>query len=276
MGAVLFEEFRFRYHIRPPRFREGDMAFALPASWLQKRHETAMTVSLITNRKLFGEVYSGLQPDYFDAMPPDSGVYVCPLVETTKLQPGVSRPGDIDLLIIPYEGDALILHRIVAMEIKVVRATFAKQGKAPNDMGFSQARALSALGFPYVALAHLIVSDRSPREMWRKMNVARVLDSDGRVEFLPSILADWLPIDLMNRSFGRLVKATSEQTRIGLVAAYLGSDDDEIAKRAKPMWFPATRKAQLNPDTQRSLLTSVADLFTRAPQLFLDNPRYDP
>jgi hypothetical protein len=69
----------------------------------------------------------------------------------------------------------------MAIEVKAIRASFAKQGRSPNEYGFSQAAALIAIGFPYVTVAHLIVSDRSPRSAWRKMMGAVVLNSDGEL-----------------------------------------------------------------------------------------------
>jgi len=233
-----------------------------------------MIVSLVTNRRLFGHVYWGLQPDFFDDMAPGSGVYVRPLVQTAEIS-SAERPGDIDMLIVPYEGDTLLLHRVMAIEVKVLRATFGKQGKSPNEMGISQASALRAMGFPYVALAHLIVSDRSPREAWRKIGVARILDDQGHAEFLPSVQTDWLPIDLMTRSFGRLAGATLQEPSIGLVAMYLGADEDEIIGHNRPLWLPDTRRSLFNSSFDRSLLERVAKRFVEAPELFLDIPRYD-
>lgn len=234
-----------------------------------------MIISLITNRKLFGYVYWGLQPDFFDDMAPDSGVYVRPFVRTGEISLA-ERPGDIDILILPYEGNTLLLHRVMAIEVKVLRATFRKQGKSPNEIGTSQASALRVMGFPYVALAHLIVSDQSPREAWREIGVARILDHQGRAEMMPSVQADWLPIDLMTRTFGRLVGATAEEPSLGLVAAYLGADEGEIVKHDRPLWIPDTRRSRLNSLANRSLVERIAERFVEAPELFLDIPRYDP
>ncbi|MCO6391516.1 hypothetical protein GTW25_10790 [Aliihoeflea aestuarii] len=269
------DEFKFRCAVRPPTLHDGDPAIAVPTGWIGKKSEPGMIISLITNRKLFGYVYWGLQPDFFDDMAPHSGVYVRPLVQTSEIS-SAERPGDIDLLIVPYEGNTLLLHRVMAIEVKVLRATFSKQGKSPNDMGVSQASALRVVGFPYVALAHLIVSDRSPPEAWREIGLARVLDHHGRAEFLPSVQTDWLPIDLMTRSFGRLMNATTGEPSLGLVSAYLGADEDEIVKRNRPLWIPDTRRSLLNSLVDRRLLERIAARFMEDPNLFFDIPRHDP
>ena len=143
-------------------------------------------------------------------MPKASGVYVAFAVPTDKFSVTVRRPGDVDMLAIPYEGDELILHRTLAIEVKAVRATFLKQGKSPNEFGLSQVRGLSSLGFPYVAVAHLIVADASPEVAWREIGCARVLDKEGNVELLSPVATDCLPTDLIERSFGRLSKASPD------------------------------------------------------------------
>ncbi len=157
MGGQNQFRMRHRTRMRPPRPRAGQAGFFLPRTLIEDRHELALTISFITKRRAFGYAYAGIQPDYFFSMPQDSGVYVCPVVPTEILTSEIRYPGDIDLLIVPYEMDELVLDRVVAVEIKAVRASFANQGKSPNGFGVSQASGLLQMGFPYVALAHLIV-----------------------------------------------------------------------------------------------------------------------
>lgn len=210
-------------------------------------------------------------------MPKRSGVYICPIVPTKLLSNNSERPGDIDLLIIPYEEDELILDRVMALEVKAIRASFEKQGKSPNDFGFSQAKSLWQLGFPFVGVAHLIFSDTSPESAWRDIGVVRVVDEQGRAETLPDQRIDWLPIDLVGRAFGRL-KATSPFEEIGLVSTFIGNKSADITgeNNRSHMWLPECRRALRNPYINKSLLKNVADLFETRPECFLDNPRYDP
>ncbi|WP_449045257.1 hypothetical protein [Paracoccus versutus] len=265
---------RYRLTNRARPLQDGEPAFAIPVKMLRHRHELAATISFITRRKLFGLSYWGLQPGYFDRIPQDSGVLVRPAVPIAELVPGATFPGDIDLLIVPYEGNELVLDRTIAIEIKIVRASFAKQGKSPNDFGVTQATALQKLGFPYVAIAHLIVSDQSPREAWRPAGLVRIIGPDGLAEQLPDIETDWLPADLMERSFGRM-QATAPEP-IGLVAAYLGPNDENLFDVAHGTWFPLCRAAQSGAKSNSALLAAVAALVERRQDYFLDNPRYDP
>lgn len=260
---------------RPSRVRHGEMFYALPRVKVTNRSEEALIIQFLSDRKLFGAAYREVQPDYFDAMPYGSGAFVGPLVRTTDVVASARRPGDIDLLIIPYEADQLVLDRVLVIEVKAVRAKFAQQGKSPNEFGFSQASALLELGFPYVAVAHLIISDGSPRESWQTMIKAEVLEND-EIKILGPELIDPLPNTLTDRVFGRLVKSCPSN-EIGLISAYVcsklfGTDSEE----GHTIISPNARPALLNKMAKISTLKSIASYFDKNAHWFLDNPKFDP
>jgi len=260
----------------PPRvLRDGEVACLINPALLEGRAELALTIALVCNRRLFGLCYRGLLPDYFEAMPKDSGVLACPIVPTGDVVPGAERPGDIDLLVVPYEGNDLILGRALAIEVKAVRATYLRQGRSPNDYGFSQARGLTALGFPHVGLAHLIVSDASPPRSWRAMKAVQVLDEEGRTTAPFDVTMDMLAVDLVERAFGRL-QANTTQPGLGLVAAYLDGDEFSAEGRAggPRLWVPRTRPAHLNPAVDPLMLQRVGELYERHSAHFIPIPRY--
>lgn len=268
-------EYRHKIRMRPHDIIAGTVAYELPLELIAKRHEIALTAAFVTHRSLFGLAYSGLQSDYFDAMPHHSGVYVGIGIQTKTLVPGATKPGDIDLLVIPYEHDELMLHRTLALEVKVIRASFLKQGRSPNDYGFTQAEGLMNLGFPYVGVAHLIVSGESPKWAWREVALAKVINENGVVDVLPNEQFDMLPSELMNRAFGRLGK-NCPLNGLGLVAAYIDADSFvEHEKQTKiSTWFPLCGAAARNRDVQQDLLENVAAFFDKNALSFLDNPRY--
>lgn len=214
-------------------------------------------------------MYAALQRDYFDQMPRGSGVFVGAMIPTSLLVPDAVRPGDIDLLLIPYEGNELILDRTLAIEVKVIRARFDRQGKSPNDFGFSQAIALRELGFPYVGLLHIIVSDDSPTCAWRKAAVTQIIDDEGRAEELRDVWADMMPSDLMLRGFGRLA-ANSPHLDIGYVASYLPFPSSKYSGTHMPIGHAA----RPNSGVRIKTLDSVSRFFDRYFRGFVDTPRY--
>lgn len=241
--------------------------FAAPASAIKKHDERCVTYAWLSKRQLFGETYRRLIPDFFEGTSPDTGVMIGTFVPTAKVVPDLHFPGDIDVLVIPYEGDQLVLSSTLAIEIKVVRASFARQHKSPNQFGFSQASALLSAGFPYAAVGHLIVSDSSPEHAWREQWITRIVDADsGACEPPRPIMADMLPADLLQRSHGRL-KHNCTDSRLGYFSAY---------PYGAGMWQPEGEQATLNPTTSPEILEGIYAYYQQQHRHFLWTRRHPP
>jgi hypothetical protein len=198
-------------------------------------------------------------------MRPGAGVFIGAFVPANLILPALTFPGDIDLLVIPYEGDELIPSRAIAIEIKIVRARFDDQGKSPNQFGFSQARALLSAGFPYAAVGHLIICDDSPRSSWSSILKTQVIDANsGRVREPWPVLADLLPMRLIQRSFGRL-KAIPNRMSLGFFATHVG----------KVRWNPSGRKAIRNPAMSLEMINAIRNYYELYADRFLDAPKYN-
>ena len=262
---------------RPKYLGDGEVAYYAHEPFLRKRPEFQLTLWIMIHRYLFGLIYGGLMPAYFYSMPLGSGVFVSPTVPTHLLRKDIIKPGDIDLLIIPYEDEELVLDQVLAVEIKIIQATFLKQGKSPGGMGFSQANGLIRMGFPHVAVAHLIVSDESPEETWKPMGVFRVLNSDGLLEPLPDQNVDHMPVHLMQRALRRM-QAHSPVPQIGCAAVYLGQRSVIIENNHYDgsTWHPHVMPTSVNPNMDPELLTRVGKLFDRNFRMFMDIPRFSP
>lgn len=260
--------YRKPFHCRPRHIANGAPAFAIPNKLLENNDEIALAIRLITERKLFGMCYQLLLPEYFHSMPYDSGVFIRGLVQTNSILPNVTFPGDIDLLIIPYEGNSLLLSKSLVVELKAIRATFLKQGKSPNQFGFSQANALLEAGFPYVAVGHLVVSDKSPSTSWRQIGVTRIIDQvTGECEPIREAYADQLPNDLLGRAHGRLEKNCTNLA-IGYFSAYLTDLTDE------GIWCPYGSRTEWNCKTSKDVLDAIYDYYCRHAESFYETRRY--
>jgi hypothetical protein len=250
---------------RPEYIKGGVGSFLIPKKLLNKNDEKALGIKFVINRFLFGQCYQLLFPEYFNSMPQDSGVLIRGFVDTDKILKNISYPGDIDLLVIPYHGDELILSRSLAIELKIIRATFIKQGKSPNQYGFSQSQALLDAGFPYTAVGHLIISDDSPKEFWRNILSTTIVNAEtGECSPLEPIQKDMLPADLISRSFGRL-KANRINSNIGCFSSYLSDDG---------IWYPMGDKAIWNQKTTRDTLDSIWKYYCNDVNSFFDTRRY--
>lgn len=258
-------------HCKLPRFAgDGELAFATQRRSIEKLSELALTIALVCHRRLFGQYYSVLMPEYFQSMPYRSGVFVRPLVTTSRICSHAERPGDIDLLVIPYERDELLLDHALGLEIKAVRASFTKQGKSPNEFGFSQADDLLALGFPYVGVAHLMTSDPGPTSSWVERSVCEVLDEHDRVGEFSEVSCDWLPAFLIDRCHGRQI-ASCRATEVGLVSAYIEKKD--LSDRPSGYWIPSGRRALKNPRSNPQLIDRIGAYFRANSERFHEIPR---
>lgn len=245
---------------RPADLPGGAPMFLVPTNAVAKHDERCVTYTWLGNRHLFGEVYRRLLPAYSWNMPMDSGVMIGTFIQSERVLPSLHFPGDIDVLVIPYEGDQLMLSHTLAIEIKVIRASFMRQQKSPNQFGFSQAKGLLAAGFPHVAVGHLIVSDQSPKEAWREMGMTKILDADnGRCAPLEKVRHDMLPADLMRRAHGRLLRNCPDP-RLGHFSAY---------PVAHGTWSPETKEAPHNPLGNFELLDSIFEYYEQNHQDFL-------
>lgn len=234
--------------------------FMVPTGAAHKYDERYVTYAWLGNRRLFGEVYRRLLPEYFQSMPMDGGVMIGSFIRSESVFPGLSFPGDIDVLVIPYEKDQLVLSRTLTIEIKIIRATYLRQEKSPNQFGFSQAGGLLAAGFPYVAVGHLIVSDHSPKEAWRDVGMTTIIDADvGSCTPMQIATRDMLPADLMDRSHGRLLNNCPNPV-LGYFSAYPVS---------KGTWFPRCAKTSPNPFVSEEVMDGVYDFYQQNHQSFL-------
>lgn len=246
-------------------YKASEVKILISKKLYDKNDEIALGARLIANRILFGYCYQQMLPEYFDSMPSNSGVLIGAFINMNHILKGQTYPGDVDLLILPYEGDDLVLSKALAVELKVIRASFKKQGKSPNQYGFSQAQALLDIGFPYAAVGHIIISDESPETHWRSTGVTTILNSEtGLCSPIENVKADLMPVDLIRRSYGRL-KANRKNSSIGLFTTYLR--DEEI-------WFPLGKPVKKNKDSKKEVLDSIWVFYQKNTGLFFDTRRY--
>lgn len=252
---------------RPPDLRDGAPMFLMPAGKAELHDERCVTYAWLAQRKLFGAVYQCLFPEYFNALPGDAGVMIGSFITSRDIVPGLLFPGDIDVLAIPCENDELLLSSTLAIEIKIIRATFAKQGKSPNQFGFSQAAGLLAAGFPHVAVGHLIVSDASPEHAWQETTMTTVVDADkGTCGPLRVVRCDMLPVSLLRRAHGRL-QCNRPDPHIGHFSAYPDESD---------LWLPEGVRAKRNPLMSRDVMDGIYAYYQANHQDFLWTRAYPP
>ncbi|MCK7590470.1 hypothetical protein M0G43_07800 [Subsaxibacter sp. CAU 1640] len=70
-----------------------------------------------------------------------------------------SKPGDFDVVVIPFSDSNIHFERTGVLEVKIVRPTRKKPLKNSNSLGVTQLKGLINDGFPFVGLMHLSLTE---------------------------------------------------------------------------------------------------------------------
>lgn len=255
----------------PPVIPENTKV-AFPIKWFKNHDERGLIAKLALQRQFIGECVRYLHPTFFQ----DSeycGVLIDILVDSKQLHPELVMPGDVDMLIIPYTKRTINFSQSLAIEAKVIRASFEKQNKSPNQFGFTQAAGLLNIGFPYAAVMHIIVSDISPSQSWQEMLVGTV-QSDETISGLTECFADPLPLKLLDRALGRLVHHRTDE-HIGVLAHYVATrHHNDMNDFCDGMYQPTGKVCTINPKTNPQLIAGMTAYYQQNWRWFLNTPRY--
>jgi len=123
------------------------------------------------------------------------------------------KPGDFDVIIIPFSESNIYFDRTVASEVKVVRPTRKKPTKNANSLGVNQLLGLIEDGFPFVSLIHITMPEALKEHEMQTLKFAnRVLDMDnpknniGLLDDTRDVLFDWLGMYSSAKQMQRLLK----------------------------------------------------------------------
>lgn len=123
------------------------------------------------------------------------------------------KPGEIDILLLPFDDEQVYYDKATAIEVKVAKPHIDNLHKGANSDGFSQVMGLVKAGFPYVGLVHVVLSN--PLQYSVKPDVkfmkrpANAEEKPNRK--LPSIdefdivKMDWLPLYAKGTQMKRLL-----------------------------------------------------------------------
>lgn len=168
------------------------------------------------------------------------GFYVFTLIDRKALFPckPFRKPGDIDILIIPFSEETIFFERSIAVEVKVIRPTLPKKGKSPNSFGTTQANGLLLDGFPYVCILYVIMTEPTKAEDYRQIQITGApiankeearQDITKYLESSPFTNYDPFPMESTERLFGKLSKMAIPQG-INLLSITLNFTENNVFK----------------------------------------------
>lgn len=176
------------------------------------------------------------------------------------------RPGDIDLLIVPFT-EAPLAERAIAIEAKIVRPTMENPSRNANAMGKSQAVGLLHDGFPYVALVHISIPSKLPSELHLSIpKISGKLGVNGELVRTGEYLSvDPFPLISAKRQLGRVL-ALGLPPEIGYNV--LGLELSKDGQRFAGNTMGDEQRPTRNPKSSTQLLGAIRQLCLQQPELF--------
>lgn len=92
------------------------------------------------------------------------------------------KPGDFDIILIPYSLDKIYFDRTCAIEVKIVRPRRNNSTKAPDSYGTKQIRGLIKDGFPLVGLLHICTPEPLLDEERAAIKIGFPISESGETE----------------------------------------------------------------------------------------------
>ncbi|WP_214071850.1 hypothetical protein [Mucilaginibacter sp. dw_454] len=127
------------------------------------------------------------------------------------------RPGDYDIIFIPYHKDKLFYERTAVFEVKIARPSFENVNRNANSLGENQVYGLIADGFPLVGLLHIVISRPLSLNQTTQIKMGKVpLNIDWQPgdppqpkvqDLFESQPLDWLPWHGLDQQMTRLICA---------------------------------------------------------------------
>jgi len=140
-------------------------------NWNDEREKTDL-------RSFLSGIYHPDPQAYFDY----KGFYITKTILRNELKLQDERkPGDIDVLIIPFSEDKIHFEKTSVYEVKIVRPTRKNPGRNANSLGVTQALGLVEDGFPLVGLIHVSITEPLPEEEWQDIKFSTLKANGGLV-----------------------------------------------------------------------------------------------
>lgn len=137
------------------------------------------------------------------------GYYIYQNILRTELEfEKNAKPGDFDILIIPFSHNKIYFERTAVFEVKVVRALKKRPFKNANSLGTTQIWGLINDGFPLVGLIHFCLaeplndSEKQKLKYLGKMGDGAKITSENKEE---EILVDFFACGVALNQMKRLI-----------------------------------------------------------------------
>lgn len=187
-----------------------------------------------------------------------------------KLEEG-KKPGDIDVLIIPFSKDEIHFEKTSAYEIKIVRPTRKNPARNANSLGATQVLGLAEDGFPFVGLIHVSITEPLLDEEKQNIKFSTLKANSGLAteagksfdDYLIDVKMDQFAWWSSENQFKRLMKLTLPDF-IGISSYGLEFyKDNSIVICTSDVYHQKLAACSLNPNTSNLLVLKIKNHFLK-------------
>jgi hypothetical protein len=140
------------------------------------------------------------------------GYYVAKNIIRTEMGfDNSSKPGDFDIIVIPFSPTYIYFERSATYEVKIVRPSRSKPSKNANSLGITQLNGLIKDGFPLVSLIHICMTEPlldSEKQAVKYNDVPmdiHVPNNKGLLDGAIDVLYDWFGIFSADKQMQRII-----------------------------------------------------------------------
>ncbi len=198
------------------------------------------------------------------------GVYFSKMIRREELKlTRLGKPGDVDVLLVPYQGTNIFFEESAAFEVKVVRPTIDNPNRNANSFGRTQIKGLIEDGFPLIGLIHVCVPEPLPPEFRTEIMAVKsplnIHVPNGNKEFNPDdfdlITYDWFPGAMVDKQMQRLLSFKLPRF-VGLLCFALSFNRYDEVQMIKSMLFLTLEKGSFNTKVRKDTIEKIKQHFT--------------
>lgn len=188
-----------------------------------------------------------------------SGVYFSKMVQRNELKlERTGKPGDFDILLIPYEGKDILFERTGVIEVKVVRPTIKNPSRNANSFGITQINGLIEDGFPLIGLIHICVPEPTPKNDCSQIKY--LSDKARNSEDYELVKYDWFPHSAVKNQKRRLI-SFNLPTFVNLYSSSLSFRENGSCELGHDLEIDIGEKGDFNPETKAEAIKKIKEHF---------------
>lgn len=186
-----------------------------------------------------------------------------------------SLPGDIDILIIPFDNKKVFFERTAVYEVKIVRPRRNNINKSPNSSGTKQIKGLINDGFPLIGLMHIcmpepllenekvemsIISTDIDPEKLKGISDLREISDIIKIDFFPSYAMNNQMKKLLSYDIPKYIALTTFSLNVVSNSEFNGTFYLDFNKKFSSGFF--------NPHKKESTIELIANYWEKNKQMF--------